>query len=185
MKIRAWTALLLFLLPMRALATTTIFPAVVYPIPCNRGGTGLTTTTVGAIILGSTSCSYTSLPDVAANGDVLTSNGVGAAPTWNNAPALFGNFFQTGSVPSTALANTVLLQGAANDYATRHAMTAGSYTFTFPSAYASTPVCEATPEGTLSLGLIQVAPTTTACVVTSAVGTDTRTVDILVIGNPN
>jgi hypothetical protein len=76
-------------------------------------------------------------------------------------------------------------QSAASQFAKRVALVAGSTTFTFPTAFNSAPVCLAVPEGTLSLGLIQVAPTTTNCVVTSAVGADTRTVDILVIGNPN
>ena len=76
-------------------------------------------------------------------------------------------------------------QSAASQFAKRVALSSGTTTFTFPTAYLNTPVCVATPEGTLALGLLQVAPTTTACVVTSAVGSDTRTVDILVIGNPN
>jgi hypothetical protein len=65
---------------------------------------------------------------------------------------------------------------------TRAPMVGGSYVFTYGVTYAATPVCVAVPEGTLSLGLIQVAPTTTTCTVTSAVGADTRTVDIFVIG---
>jgi hypothetical protein len=92
-----------------------------------------------------------------------------------------GNFGNLGSVNVGVHLN----QSAASQFAKRVALVAGSTTFTFPTAYNSVPVCVASPEGTLALGLISVAPSTSSCIVTSAVGTDTRTVNIIAIGNPN
>jgi len=64
-------------------------------------------------------------------------------------------------------------------------MTAGVYTFTFPTAYTSTPVCTATEEGSTG-SVAHGVPSTTSYVVTSTVTTgNTDVVDITCIGDPN
>src|SRR5690348_17013823 len=95
-----------------------------------------------------------------------------------------GSLTTSNSVYSGAqMAAPKLNQTAADKYAGRHALVAGTYTFTFPAAYSSTPVCEATPETTP--GVLTVTPSTTSCIVTSSNGSDTQFVDIHVTGNPN
>jgi hypothetical protein len=69
-------------------------------------------------------------------------------------------------------------------YVTRASLVLGAYTFTFPMAFVSTPVCVATGESSL-VNLLDVTPSTTSCIVTSSSGIDTQTVDIIVIGNPS
>lgn len=98
--------------------------------------------------------------------------------------AATGAWAVTSAFPGASTSFPFFFQSAANRFATRQALSSGSYVFNY-TAFANTPICIAVPEGALSLGLISVAPTTTSCTVTSAVGADTRTVDILVIGNPN
>jgi hypothetical protein len=98
--------------------------------------------------------------------------------------AAAGAWAVTSAFPGVQTSLPFFYQSAANRFATRQALSSGSYTFTY-AAFNSTPICIAIPEGILALGLISVAPTTTSCTVTSAVGADSRTVDIVVIGNPN
>lgn len=78
---------------------------------------------------------------------------------------------------------TQLWQSAASQFATRHALSSGAYTFTFPAAFTSTPICVATGEANLSI--LKVAASTASCIVTSASGADSQTVDIVAIGNPS
>jgi|HubBroStandDraft_2_1064218.scaffolds.fasta_scaffold27788_2 hypothetical protein len=69
-------------------------------------------------------------------------------------------------------------------YVTRAPLVLGAYTYTFPTAFVSTPACVATGESSL-VNLLDVTPSTTSCIVTSSSGIDTQTVDIIVVGNPN
>ena len=72
---------------------------------------------------------------------------------------------------------------AFNPQGTRAAMSGGTYTFTFPKAYTVAPVCVAVSE--TATGTLHVTSSVTSCIVTSSSGTDTSTVDILAVGNPN
>jgi len=74
------------------------------------------------------------------------------------------------------------LQSASHQWATRAQLVHGAYAFRYAKAYATSPVCIATPEGTAR---VRVAPSPDECVVTSDDPNDSATVDIVVIGNPN
>ena len=58
-------------------------------VPVDRGGTGLITTTAyGLIAAGTTSTgNFQQVSGTGTSGQLLTSNGAGALPTWQNAPA--------------------------------------------------------------------------------------------------
>lgn len=58
-------------------------------VPVDQGGTGLTTTTAyGLIAAGTTSTgNFQQVSGTGTSGQLLTSNGAGALPTWQNAPA--------------------------------------------------------------------------------------------------
>jgi hypothetical protein len=77
-----------------------------------------------------------------------------------------------------------LAQPKPGQFATRATLSGGRAVFAFPRAYAVTPVCVANGEGQESSPL-RVAPSKSACVVTSANGKDNSVVDIVVIGNPD
>lgn len=67
------------------LDTSSLLPVTNLPtIPVNKGGTGQTTYTVGDILYASASGVLTKLP-AATEGYVLTSNGPGFAPSWQQA----------------------------------------------------------------------------------------------------
>lgn len=63
--------------------------ALSIPITVANGGTGLTTTTAyGLIAAGTTSTgNFQQVSGTGTSGQILTSNGAGALPTWQNAPA--------------------------------------------------------------------------------------------------
>lgn len=63
--------------------------ALSIPITVANGGTGLTTTTAyGLIAAGTTSTgNFQQVSGTGTSGQLLTSNGAGALPTWQNAPA--------------------------------------------------------------------------------------------------
>jgi hypothetical protein len=58
-------------------------------LPVGNGGTGLSTTTAyGLIAAGTTSTgNFQQVSGTGTSGQLLTSNGAGALPTWQNAPA--------------------------------------------------------------------------------------------------
>lgn len=73
------------------------------------------------------------------------------------------------------------LQREPGQWAARARLVRGRYTFRYAAPFAAPPVCVATSEGTARL---RVAPTATACTVSSDDPADTATIDVLVIGNP-
>jgi hypothetical protein len=96
---------------------------------------------------------------------------------------------------SLALALVSLLSGSAQAQvypgstgplvqASRGAMVAGVYTFTFANAYNITPVCVVTGESSL-VNILDVTPSTSSCTITSSSVLDVQMVDVIVVGNPN
>jgi len=73
------------------------------------------------------------------------------------------------------------VQQAANQWATRAQLTHGTFIFHYAAAFAATPVCVATSEGSARL---RVAPSATECRVNSDDASDRSTIDVIVIGNP-
>ena len=69
------------------------------PLPVNQGGTGVTSTTAYAVVCGGTTSAgaYQSIASVGTAGQVLTSNGAGALPSFQT-PASSGLNFSTQSV---------------------------------------------------------------------------------------
>ena len=63
------------------------------PLPTAQGGTGLTSTTAYAVLCGGTTSTgnLQSIASVGTSGQVLTSNGAGALPTFQNASSGTGN----------------------------------------------------------------------------------------------
>ena len=74
-----------------------------------------------------------------------------------------------------------LNQGAANTFAGSAALTAGTVTVTFPTAYNSAPVC--TANDTSAIATVRVQTTATTLTLTQASGTDT--IMYICVGNPN
>lgn len=77
--------------------------ALTIPITVSNGGTGLTTTTAyGLIAAGTTSTgNFQQVSGTGTSGQILTSNGAGALPTWQNAPA-------TGATKGQAIAFSLI-----------------------------------------------------------------------------
>jgi hypothetical protein len=76
------------------------FPSYPIPVPCAQGGTGLTSFTVGDLIVANGSCGFAKISDVAL-GSALVSGGVGAAPAYTSSPAFLGSITAgSGSVAS-------------------------------------------------------------------------------------
>jgi hypothetical protein len=90
-----------------------------------------------------------------------------------------GNTSVAGSLSSSRAA-----QARPSQWATRVALKGGRVDFAFPRVYATIPVCVANSEGSGGYSL-RVAPSKSACVVTSANARDNSMVDIIVIGNPD
>lgn len=80
-----------------------------------------------------------------------------------------------------ALATQRVDQAAPGRFATRVRLAGGTYTFSFATPFAVTPVCVASAEGGATL---HVTPSTTSCVVRSTNSADDGFVDIIVVGNP-
>jgi hypothetical protein len=87
-----------------------------------------------------------------------------------------------GRVAAPAIATGRVEQSAPESFATRARLVDGTYAFVFKHAYAKTPVCVASTEGTAP---VHVRSAPSACTVISALSTDTSTVDVEVIGDPN
>jgi len=77
-----------------------------------------------------------------------------------------------------------LNQTTAGTFATVVTLASGAATFTYPHAYTSTPVCTCSPTSAAQIIRIS-AISTTAVTVTSALGTDTQQVQLIVVGNPS
>jgi len=74
-----------------------------------------------------------------------------------------------------------LNQGAANSFAGTVALTAGTATVTFPTAYNSAPVC--TANGTSAIVTVRVQTSATALTLSQSSGTDK--IAYICVGNPN
>lgn len=70
-----------------------------FPVSVALGGTGIATTTAYSVICAGTTSTgaFQSLSSVGSSGQVLTSNGASALPTWQAAPAGFSTVNETGS----------------------------------------------------------------------------------------
>lgn len=77
--------------------------ALTIPITVSNGGTGLTTTTAYGLIAAGTTATgnFQQVSGTGTSGQILTSNGAGALPTWQNAPA-------TGATKGQAIAFSLI-----------------------------------------------------------------------------
>lgn len=77
--------------------------ALTVPITVSNGGTGLTTTTAYGLIAAGTTATgnFQQVSGTGTSGQILTSNGAGALPTWQNAPA-------TGATKGQAIAFSLI-----------------------------------------------------------------------------
>lgn len=77
--------------------------ALTIPITVSNGGTGLTTTTAYGLIAAGTTATgnFQQVSGTGTSGQLLTSNGAGALPTWQNAPA-------TGATKGQAIAFSLI-----------------------------------------------------------------------------
>lgn len=87
-----------------------------------------------------------------------------------------GDVRMTGS-----LATSRVVQRAPAQWATRAQLVHGAYTFRFAAPFQATPVCVATGEGSARL---RVAPSSSACTITSENANDASMVDVIAVGNP-
>lgn len=77
--------------------------ALPIPVTVANGGTGLTTTTAYGLIAAGTTATgnFQQVSGTGTSGQILTSNGAGALPTWQNAPA-------TGATKGQAIAFSLI-----------------------------------------------------------------------------
>jgi hypothetical protein len=123
---------------------------LVTPLPVADGGTGATTQTAYAVLCGGTTSTsaYQSIASVGTAGQILTSNGAGALPTFQAAGGGFASgtvmlFAQT-AAPTGWTKNTTTGDNSALRVTTGTASTGGSQGFT--TAFASQ-----TPTGSVSI----------------------------------
>lgn len=95
------------------------------PLAVNQGGTGVATTTAYAVQCGGTTSTgaFQAVSGLGTSGQLLTSNGAGALPSWQNAPV---------STTITGTANQVLANG------TSGSVQSGSVTLTTPQSIGTT-----------------------------------------------
>ena len=95
------------------------------PLAVNQGGTGVATTTAYSVLCGGTTSTgaFQAVSGLGTSGQLLTSNGVGALPSWQAAPI---------STTITGTANQVLANG------TSGSVQSGSVTLTLPQSVATT-----------------------------------------------
>jgi hypothetical protein len=91
------------------------------------------------------------------------------------------NLRQNGSGFQTSVGR--LNQSLAGQYAASLTLSSGTATFTYPTGYTSTPVCALGPGVTGNT--YKCVPGTSSAVVTSSSGSDTSTIGIVIVGNPN
>jgi len=87
-----------------------------------------------------------------------------------------------GTLSSQRLAARRLTQQAPAQYATRARLQNGTLRFAFETPYRAVPVCTASSEGSAA---VHVRPALDACTIVSSDPSDTATVDVTVVGNPN
>lgn len=145
--------------------TTGIIAGTVFPTVDNS---------IGRLNIGS---SYYGPTSASVNGQITAS------------ASITGSSFYTGVStygPTSATVNGHINQYASGRFGTKVTLVGGVVTYTFPIAFASTPIITITAEGLFSTSQIYISASSPTFVTLSASNTgDTRVVDMIFIGNPN
>lgn len=135
-------------------------------VPVARGGTGLSTTTAYGLIAAGTTATgnFQQVSGTGTSGQVLTSNGAGALPTWQNAVSLSGNNAFTGANTFYNATGQTFAQASTNDGIIVQGRAGGSssYRVTFTTATLSSSTTLTLPNVTDTVATIGTAQTFTA-----------------------
>jgi hypothetical protein len=123
------------------------------PMGVSSGGTGVSSATAYSVLCGGTTSTgaFQSVSGLGTSGQVLTSNGASALPTWQDTPAFFGSgtrlLFQQSTAP-TGWTKVTTYDDVALRVVSGTASTGGSVAFS--TAFASKPITGSVDATTLS-----------------------------------